>query len=187
MAGTALLIIDLQNDYFPDGRFPLVGIEAAAVQAAGLLKAARAKGLPVVHVRHEEASTEAPFFVAGTEGAQIHPLMAPAAGEPVIVKNNVNAFLGTELDALLKQAGASDLVIVGAMSHMCVDAATRAALDLGYGVTLAHDAAATLDLSFGGVDVPAASVQAAMMAALEFAGATLRPAAEISGDWASQG
>lgn len=185
MAGTALLIIDLQNDYFPEGRFPLVGIEAATQQAAKLLNAARAKGLPVVHVRHEEDSAEAPFFVAGTDGARINSVVAPAAGEPVIVKHNINAFLGTDLDAVLKQAGASDLVIAGAMSHMCVDAATRAALDLGYGVTLAHDAAATCDLSFGGVDVPAVSVQAALMAALEFAGATLRPVAEISGDWSS--
>ena len=178
MSKTALLIIDLQNDYFPGGRFPLVGTEAAAAKAADLLAAARASSAPVVHVRHEMAEADAPFFAPATEGADIHESLAPAAGEPVVVKEAVNAFLGTDLDALLKRQEVSGLVVAGAMSHMCVDAATRAALDLGYEVTLAHDATATLDLSFGGTDVPAASVQAALMAALEFAGAKVVPTRE---------
>lgn len=176
MSTTALLIIDLQNDYFPGGRFPLVGTEEAAAKAGDLLAAARAAGAPVVHVRHEMTGDEAPFFERGTPGAEIHANLTPAAGEPVVVKEAVNAFLNTDLDALLKGREVGSLVIVGAMSHMCVDAATRAALDLGYEVTLAHDATATLDLSFGGKDVPAASVQTALMAALEFAGAKVVPA-----------
>lgn len=183
MADTALLLIDLQNDYFAGGKFPLVGMEAAAGQAARLLDAARRKGIGIVHVRHEEADAEAPFFGKGTEGAQIHPALSPLAGEPLVVKANVNAFLGTDLDATLKQAGVTKLVVVGAMSHMCVDAATRAALDLGYGVSVVHDAVATRDLSFGEVEVPATSVQAALMAALEFAGATMTPATEVLAAW----
>lgn len=183
MSDTALLIIDLQNDYFPNGKFPLAGIEAAAGQVASLVRAARAKGVPVVHVRHEMSEADAPFFGAGTPGAQIHPLLAPLEGEPVIVKENVNAFLDTGLDALLKEKGVSALVVAGAMSHMCVDAATRAALDLGYGVTLAHDATATRDLSFDCQEVPAAQVQTAMMAALAFAGATLARADEVVATW----
>lgn len=180
MSKTALLIIDLQNDYFPGGRFPLVGTDAAAAKAGDLLTAARAAGAPVVHVRHEMAGEDAPFFERGTPGAEIHASLTPAAGEPVVVKQAVNAFLNTDLDALLKGHGVGGLVITGAMSHMCVDAATRAAIDLGYEVTLAHDATATLDLSFGGTDVPAASVQAALMAALEFAGASVVPASEAA-------
>lgn len=183
MAKTALLLIDIQNDYFPGGKYPLVGIEAAADAAAELLRAAREEGLPVVHVRHEAEEVDAGFFGKGTEGAHIHPAVAPRADEPVVVKHNVNSFLDTGLDELLKSKGVGSLVVAGAMSHMCVDAATRAALDLGYGVTLAHDAVATRDLAFNGTEVPAASVQAALMAALEFAGATIRPAKDIAGDW----
>lgn len=183
MADTALLVIDLQNDYFPAGRYPLAGIEAAAAQAASLVAAARGKGVPVIHVRHEMKGAEAPFFAAGTPGAQINPLVAPREGEAVIVKENVNAFLGTGLDALLKEKGVSGLVVAGAMSHMCVDAATRAALDLGYAVTLAHDATATRDLAFDGKEVPAAQVQVTMMAALEFAGATLARADDVTAKW----
>lgn len=182
MADTALLVIDLQNDYFPGGKFPLSGIEAAADEAARLIAAAREAGLAVVHVRHE-APLDAPFFGTGTPGADIHPVVAPQPGEPVVVKQNVNAFLGTGLDGLLKEKGVAALVVVGAMSHMCVDAATRAALDLGYEVTVAHDAVATRDLAFGGNEVAAASVQTALMAALEFAGAAMKPAAAIAAQW----
>lgn len=180
MPAPALLIIDIQNDYFADGRHPLVGIERAAETAAELLAAARAAGAVVVHVRHEEASADAPFFVAGTEGAAIHAAVAPVDGEPVVVKSEVNAFRGTGLDEILRGRGVTDLVIVGAMSHMCVDAGTRAALDHGYGVTVAHDAVATRDLAFGERVLPAADVHAAFMAALGEAGAAVEPAAGLA-------
>jgi len=168
---TALIIVDLQNDYFPAGKWPLVGIERAADNAAGVLGHFRERTLPVVHVRHEFPSDEAPFFVPGSEGASIHPSMAPqeAANEAVILKNSVNAFLGTSLHEHLQEQGIEHLVVVGAMSHMCIDAATRAASDLGYGVTVLQDACATHDQAFNGETVPAAQVHAAFMAGLGFA------------------
>ncbi len=141
------------------------------------------RGCPSCMCGTRRRTADAGFFGKGTEGAHIHPAVAPRADEPVVVKHKVNSFLDTGLDELLKSKGVGSLVVAGAMSHMCVDAATRAALDLGYGVTLAHDAAATRDLAFDGTEVPAASVQAALMAALEFAGAAIRPAKEIAADW----
>ncbi|WP_371347649.1 cysteine hydrolase family protein [Ancylobacter sp. IITR112] len=180
MSATALVLIDLQNDYFPGGRYPLDGTEAAAARAGELLALARETGAGVVHVRHEMSGADAPFFERGTPGAEIHASLAPQEGEPVVVKEEVNAFLRTDLDSLLRGKGVARLVIVGAMSHMCVDAASRAALDLGYEVILAHDATATRPLSFNGTEVPSQAVQAAMMAALEFAGATVVPAAEAA-------
>ncbi|WP_029353055.1 cysteine hydrolase family protein [Bosea sp. 117] len=187
MADTTLLLIDIQNDYFPGGKYPLAGMEAAAQEAARLLEAARRSGLGVVHVRHESPDPEAGFFGAGTIGAEISPAVLPKGDELVVVKQNVNAFLDTGLDAALKARGTAELVIVGAMSHMCVDAATRAALDLGYGVTVAHDATATRDLAFDGAEVPAPSVQTAMMAALEFAGARMKSGAQIAQEWSGEG
>lgn len=166
MGTPALLVIDLQNEYFPSGKLPLVGIEAAAANAARLLADARQRGQLVVHVRHEAAKAEAPVFTPGSSGVLIHDSLAPAAGETVIVKNFPNAFRETGLQALLQQHGVSELCIVGAMSHMCIDAGTRAAADLGYQVSVAHDACATRDLAFGGQTVPAAQVHAAFMAAL---------------------
>lgn len=167
MTDRALIVVDIQNDYFPGGRWPLVGVEAAADNAAAVLAAARAAGDLVVFIRHEFPDAEtAPFFAPGSEGAAIHPKVANRAGEPVVVKQEVNAFKGTDLKAILDAKGIAKVTVLGSMSHMCVDAATRAASDFGYAVTLIHDACATRDLAFGGVDVPAASVHAAFMEAL---------------------
>ncbi|MCA6968717.1 MULTISPECIES: cysteine hydrolase family protein [Pectobacterium] len=168
MKQRGLIVIDLQNEYLPDGKLPLSGIEAAAENAARVIADARQKGMPVFHIRHEFANGEVPVFVPGTEGVEIQPAVAPVAGEPVIVKNYINAFRETDLKQQLDTHGVEEVVIVGAMSHMCVDACVRASADMGYLVTVLHDACATLDLTFGGVTVPAAHVHAAMMAAFEF-------------------
>ena len=173
MRKTALIIVDLQNDYFDGGKFPLVGTAAAAGNAARLLDAARARGDLVVHIRHESAEADAPFFAPGTEGAAINAAVAPAPGETVVVKKAINAFQGTDLKDVLDANGVSDVAIAGAMSHMCIDAVTRAAVDYGYPATVVHDAVATRDLGFGGRIVAAADVHAAFMSALAFGYANL--------------
>jgi len=178
MAKTALLIIDLQNDYFPTwpgARWPLVGTEAAAAQACCLLDAFRAQGRPVIHVRHENPSPDAPFFAEGSAGAQIHDSLTPHAKEMVITKHYPNSFRDTPLHAHLSSIGVDTLVIVGAMSHMCIDAGTRAAADLGYACTVVHDACATRDQVFAGTTVSASQVHAAFMAALGAAYAQVLP------------
>ncbi|MGY6028493.1 putative hydrolase [Phytobacter sp. AG2a] len=168
MKQRGLIVIDLQNEYLPTGKLPLTGIEAAAHNAALAIADARLKDIPVFHIRHEFANNEAPVFIPGSDGVEIQSTVTPAAGEAVIVKNFINSFRETDLKAQLDAKGVEEVVIVGAMSHMCVDACVRAAADMGYPVTVLHDACATLDLTFGGVTVPAAQVHAAMMAAFEF-------------------
>lgn len=178
MSTTALVIIDLQNDYyssFDGARWPLVGTEQAAANAARLLETFRQRGDLVVHVRHEFASEAAPFFRPGSAGAQIHSSVAPLADEAVVLKQQINSFKETDLGEILQKAGVTELVIVGAMSHMCIDAVTRAGRDFGFDCTVIHDACATLDLEFDGVKVPAAQVHAAFMAALSFAYAKVIP------------
>jgi nicotinamidase-related amidase len=165
----ALLLIDVQNDYFPGGAHTLAGIEAASANAGELLARFRDAGLPLIHVRHEFPTSDAPFFRPGTPGAEIHPSVAPAAGETVITKHAVNAFHCTDLKQRLDALGIDQLVIAGAMSHMCIEGATRAAADLGYKCGVIHDACATRDQEFAGRIVPAADVHAASMSALGFA------------------
>lgn len=161
-----LIIIDIQNDYFHGGAMELVGMEAAADNATLLLDAHRAAGLPVIHVQHIAARPDATFFLPGTPGAEINAKVAPLASEPVIVKHFPNAFRETELLDLLRAKQVSNVTICGAMSHMCIDTTVRAAFDLGFACTLAADACATRDLSYGGRTVTAADVHAAYMAAL---------------------
>jgi nicotinamidase-related amidase len=181
MTKRALIVVDIQNDYFPGGKFPLSGVEAAADNAAQLIAATRRRGELVVHVRHEFPTQDAPFFSPGSEGAQIHPKARNQDDEHVVVKNHINSFRATDLEEVLDRHGIEEVVICGAMSHMCVDAVTRAAKDFGYEVTVVHDACATRDLEFNGVQVPAAQVHAAFMAALGFAYATMRSTTEYLG------
>ncbi|MGX5694910.1 cysteine hydrolase family protein [Agromyces soli] len=180
-----LLIIDIQQDYFPGGRHPLVEPVAAAEAAARLLAGWRERGAPVVHVQHVWDAPDAAFVQPGTPGVEIHPLVAPQAGEPLVVKAQPNAFLGTDLQAQLRAIGERspdepvELVVAGMMSSMCIDATVRAAADQGYTVTVAHDACAAPDLAFGGTKVPGAQVHAAFMAALGDGYASLAGADEI--------
>lgn len=178
MSKRALVLIDIQNDYFPDGKWALEGMDAAATNAARLLTAARDAGELVVFVRHEFPSADAPFFAPGTPGAEIHGKVERAEGEPVVLKHHVNSFRETELQKILDEQGIEEVVICGAMSHMCIDAGARAASDLGYRCTVIHDACATRDQEFDGKQVPAADVHAAFMAALGFAYATVQSTEE---------
>jgi nicotinamidase-related amidase len=176
-----LVIVDIQNDYFPGGGHPLVDPEPAAAAAARLLAGFRSAGDPVFHIRHVWDEDEATFMRPGTEGVEIHQAVAPQQGETVISKEHPNSFRETPLEAKLKDAGVDEIVVCGMMTSMCVDATVRAAVDLGFETTVAHDACATCDLEFGGHVVPAASVHAAFLAALGDDYATVVSADEIVG------
>jgi nicotinamidase-related amidase len=175
----ALLVIDIQRDYFPGGAYPLVEPELAAEAARCVLDAFRANGEPVIHLQHVWDGPEATFMRPGTDGVEIHPLVAPTAGEPVLEKAAPNGFVGTALENELRSRGVEEVVAAGMMSSMCVDATVRAAADLGFSVTVVHDGCAAPDLRFGDVDVPGASVHAAFMAALADGDATVVSANEL--------
>jgi nicotinamidase-related amidase len=172
-----LVVVDLQNEYLPTGKLPLTDIEHAAANALRVITHARDAGIPIFHVRHESVEG-APIFAKGTAGAKIQSAVAPVGDEPVIVKKHINAFRETDLKQQLDALDIQEIVVIGAMSHMCIDALVRAAVDMGYAVTVLHDACATMDLTFGGVSVPAAQAHATIMAAFEFGYATVKPVDE---------
>lgn len=176
---TALVIVDVQNDYFPGGKFPLEGMDAAAANAGRALASARAGEMPVFHVRHEIPVDGAAFFEPGTPGAEIHPVVAPHADEPVVTKHYPNSFRSTDLESHLRSAGVDEIVVVGAQSNMCIDATARAANDLGFAVRVLHDACAAKEQRFEGVDIPADTVHRTFMAALSPAYATLASTSEF--------
>lgn len=181
----ALIIIDIQNDYFPGGKMALEGSPEASLQAAKLLEAFRARGLPLVHIQHVSNRPGASFFLPGTEGVDIHANVAPRAGETVIQKHFPNSFRATGLLEHLRGLEVDQLVIAGMMTHMCVDATTRAAFDLGFSCSLAHDACATRAVAFGAQSVPAAQVHAAFLGALNGLYAKVQDAAAIAAGIAS--
>jgi nicotinamidase-related amidase len=178
----ALLVVDIQNDYFPGGKMELHGSEAAGARAGALLAHFRDRGLPIIHVQHISVRPGSTFFLPDTEGVRIHPGVAPAADETLIQKHFPNAFRDTRLLDHLRQHAIEDLVIAGMMTHMCIDATTRAAADLGFRCALAGDACATRALTFGGTTVPADHVHASFLAALSGAYATVRPTGELTAE-----
>lgn len=163
----ALLIIDIQNDYFSGGAMALEGSEAAGERAGVLLAAARKSGIPVIHVQHVSLRPGASFFLPGGRGVEIHESVSPQGNELVLEKHYPNSFRETDLQEKLKELGIEALVVMGMMSNMCIDATVRAAADMGYPVQLAHDACAARALAFNGVTVPAREVHAAFMAGLQ--------------------
>ena len=168
MSKRAVVVVDLQQEYLPTGKLALEGIHETLANAARVIADARTKGDIVISIRHESAEPGAPFFEPGTDGVRIHESVAPADGEPVIVKHFPNSFLKTNLKEMLDEKGIEEVTVVGAMSHMCIDATTRAASDFGYRTKVVYDACATRALEFRGETVPAAQVHAALMSALAF-------------------
>jgi nicotinamidase-related amidase len=127
----------------------------------------RERSLPVVHIQHVAVHPGATFFLPNTPGMEIHPCVAPKAGEMIIRKHYPNAFRETPLLEHLRKHRITRLAIVGMMTHMCIDTSVRTAADLGFECLLAHDACATKAQSFGGVTVSAERVQAAFLAAID--------------------
>ncbi len=164
----ALLIIDIQNDYFDNGTMPLAGSEEASKNAKRILESFRADRLPIVHIQHIASRSSATFFLPDTKGAEIHDNVKPAGQEKVIVKHYPNSFRETGLLEFLKSRQINDLVVCGMMTHMCVDATVRAAKDYGFNIILIGDACATKDLEINGQTVKAEEVQKSFLAALNY-------------------
>lgn len=163
---TGLILIDIQNDYFANGKMELVGINTAGANASALLDLFRENQWPTFHIQHISEHEGATFFLPDTKGVELHESISPLAGETIIQKNFPNSFRDTPLHAALKQYEVEKLVICGAMSHMCVDATTRAAADIGYPCVVIHDACATKALEFEGEKISAKEVHGSFMAAL---------------------
>ncbi len=173
----ALIIIDIQNEYFENGALELVNPISASENAAKILEFFRKHNLPVIHVQH--ISPEGvPFFVKETEGVKIHENVQPLNDEKLIQKSYPNSFRETDLLEHLKNLKVKDLVIVGMMTHMCIDATTRAAFDHSFACTVIADACATRDLDFSGKTVKAEDVQNAFLSALAFSYAKVDTCAE---------
>jgi nicotinamidase-related amidase len=169
-----LLLIDHQREY-TDGKLRLHGIDTAVAAVARLQQAARRAGAPIVHIAQNGRPGGALF---DPEGAMVRFIdgIEPQGEEITVVKSLPNAFAKTELDARLKATGRSALIVAGFMSHMCVSATTRAALDLGYRTTVVAEATATRDLPDGsGGVIDAATVKRVALAELADRFATVVP------------
>ena len=163
LAQSTLIMIDCQNTY-TRGVMELDGVQAALDEAAALLDRARSAGIPIIHIQHSDGPGSL-YDIDGESGA-IVDRVAPREGEPVVVKNYPNSFVQTDLDEQLKSANASNLVLAGFMTHMCVNSTARGAFNLGYVPTVV---AATATRTLPGVDgepVAASVLHSASLAAI---------------------
>lgn len=165
---TALVLIDIQNDYFPNGKMELFESEKASINAQKILNKFRESNDLIIHIQHLSTREGATFFIPNTKGSEIHRNVRPKQGEKVIIKHYPNSFRDTELLKFLKKNEVNHLVISGMMTHMCVDATTRAAKDFGFSIELIGDACATKDLEILGEKVKAKEVQKSFLSALNY-------------------
>jgi nicotinamidase-related amidase len=163
---TALLVIDVQNDYFPKGNMEVENSLTTSLKIKGLLRHFREKTLPVVHVQHIAIRPDATFLRPNTSGSAFHENVRPHNGEKIVIKNYPNSFRNTELHSYLQSKNIARLIIVGMMTHMCIDSTVRAAFDLGYECIVLSDCCATRSLKIHGNEVPAIDVQYSFLAAL---------------------
>ncbi len=171
---TVLLVIDIQNDYFPNGKMELVNPLEAAQKAYVLLQCFREHGGHHVHIQHISLKPDATFFIKGDRGADIHDSVAHFEGEPIVYKHFPNSFRDTNLLELLKGWDIERVVITGMMTHMCVDATARAAADFGFQVIIAEDACTTRDLKYGDTTIPVEHVHKAFLAAFKSYGQVMK-------------
>lgn len=161
---SALVLVDCQNTY-TYGVMELDGVQAALDETAALLDRARTAGIPVIHIQHN-GGVGSPYDITAEIGGIVDSV-APREGEPVVVKQYPNSFVQTDLDERLKAVGATDLVLAGFMTHMCINSTARGAFNLGYAPTVVAAATATRSLPGpDGADVPASALQSASLAAL---------------------
>jgi len=165
---SALLIIDIQNDYFDSGAMTLRGSDKASLNAKLLLEKFRSIDMPIIHIQHIAVKPAATFFLPDTTGSQIHKNVEPRKTENIIVKHYPNSFRETGLLDYLKSEQITDLVVCGMMTHMCVDSTVRAAKDFGFNCTVIGDACATKDLQIDGHLVKAEDVHNSFLAAMDY-------------------
>jgi nicotinamidase-related amidase len=149
----ALLIIDLQNDYFPGGKFPLWNTDATLENIEGAVQRAIAQQIPVIVIQHvADPGGLAPFFVAGTEGVEVHPrVLAAAPGAPIVVKQYADSFLGTTLEETLARLGTTELLVCGMMTQNCVTHTAISKAAEKYRVCILADCSTTVNEALHGI------------------------------------
>lgn len=163
----ALILIDIQNDYFKNGKCELFESKKAAENTKKILLFFRKNDLPVIHVQHISTDKTASFFLPHTYGSEINETVFPLANEEIIIKHSPDSFFQTSLHTVLEKKSITKLVICGMMSHMCIDTSVRTAKKLGYDITLIDDACTTKNLSWCDVEIHANTVHQVFMASLQ--------------------
>jgi nicotinamidase-related amidase len=176
---TALLLLEIQNDYFPNGRIPLEKSLDVGTKAQSILEAYRENKRQIIHVQHISTNPDAAYFLPCTKGAEFHSSVQPLKNEIIVKKHYPNSFKDTTLLNQLIKNQINHVIICGMMTHLTVDATVRAAYDLGFSCTVINDACTAHALNFNGSEISGDYVHSAFMAALETNYASILSSAEF--------
>lgn len=182
---TGLVIVDFQNEYFgsAEGKIPCPDIDEAAKRGGEILASFREKDRPIIHVKHiADLESSGGMFEAGKHGAEIHDSVKPIDGEPVLEKHRPCSFHNTKLEEILRKAGVKNLVVIGAMTHMCVNDTARSAMNLGFATTVVDDACTTMDIARGDAKIDAKTMHTAALGQMEWIGAIISKAEDVVND-----
>jgi nicotinamidase-related amidase len=176
-----LLPIDIQQA-FDAAPWPRRWNDEVDVNGLALLAAWRAAKRPIIHVRHDSVQ-HGSTLALGMAGNAFRPGFGPQGDEPLITKNVNSAFIGTDLDARLKELGAKHVIAFGISTDMCVSTTVRMGANLGWDMILVPDACDCFDLPcpYGGDWIPAEQVQAAHVATLAYEFCRIMKTAELTG------
>ncbi|MEW2521696.1 isochorismatase family protein [Actinacidiphila alni] len=175
LADATLIMVDFQNTY-TRGVMELDGWRASLDAAADLLARARAAGTRVVHVIND-GGEGTPYDIRAEIG-RIHQDLTPVEGEPVVVKQVPDSFVGTDLGTHVPEG--QDVIVAGWMTHMCVAFTAQGAFLRGNRPTVAADTTATRSLPVAGADVPAEQVHRGALATIaDLYGVVVASAKEI--------
>lgn len=162
----ALLLVDIQKDYFEGGKNVLFEVEKAVANAKKLIEHFHQTGEPVIYIRHISTEEGAVLFLPGSEGTEFYPAVQPTKEDKIFIKHVPDSFMAEGLIDYLEDHDITDLVVCGMMSHMCIDTTVRSAKEKGYNVTLLEDACTTMELEWKGTRYPAETVYNIFMASL---------------------
>ncbi|KAG1049355.1 hypothetical protein G6F43_008312 [Rhizopus delemar] len=178
----ALIIVDVQNDYFPGGRLPTDSPVETAQAIARLMEKFRRENKEVVHVVHhstEELLSRLRFLEAGTSGAEIHESVKPLADEKIMIKHDMSSFIGTDLKEYLESKGIDTIVVVGMMIHNCVNSTVYSGSHRGFKCIVVDEAVNTFDQPYDGRIIKAKQIKEAFLAGIEFAYAKVKKVEDI--------
>ncbi|KAI9302398.1 Isochorismatase-like protein [Cunninghamella echinulata] len=182
MSEEALIIVDVQNDYFPGGNFPTNEPIETAKACAQLIKKFRDEKKEVIFVQHiikDELEKTYPFFIKGSKGAEIHDLVKPLPTEKTITKHETSSFVRTQLKEYLLSKKIKKLVVVGMMIHNCVNATVYSGVDEGFSCIVVEEAVNTFDQKLGDKIINAKQIKESFLAGIQFAYANVYKLEEV--------
>jgi nicotinamidase-related amidase len=161
----ALLVIDVQNEYFPGGALPIIHPQNHLENILETMDAAKRDEVTTIVVRHHQPDPNSPLFCKGSKNWELHPEVASRHHDLLLDKQLPGSFTNTGLEMFLRERGIDTVSIAGYMTQICCDTTAREAMHRGFTVEFLSDATGTLDVENSAGSVKADDLHKAILVA----------------------